>query len=118
MLPGLAGSDEPRDAVAVVTLAVRSAEDRLGLRLDGELYALSRTGSPLLQGAAQAARVLLDLDGSDLLGRRLAGWVDTATGPDGRHRLERRLTGVLLAAGPLMESASPPSARCTSGWRP
>ncbi|WP_437035902.1 DUF5682 family protein [Streptomyces sp. enrichment culture] len=104
VLPGLAGSDEPRDAVAVVTLAVRSAEDRLGLRLDGELYALSRTGSPLLQGAAQAARVLLDLDGSDLLGARLAGWVDTATGPDGRRRLERRLTGVLVAAGPLIES--------------
>ncbi|MEU5739369.1 DUF5682 family protein [Streptomyces tendae] len=106
VLPGLAGSDETRDAVAVVTLAVRSAEDRLGLRLDGELYALSRTGSPLLQGTAQAARVLLDLDGSDVLGARLAGWVDTATGPDGRHRLERRLTGVLVAAGPLIESAS------------
>ncbi|MGX1116327.1 hypothetical protein RKD37_001690 [Streptomyces ambofaciens] len=106
VLPGLAGSDEPEDAVAVVALAVRSAEDRLGLRLDGELYALSRTGSPLLQGAAQAARVLLDLDGSDLLGARLAGWVDTATGPEGRHRLERRLTGVLLAAGPLFETAS------------
>ncbi|MGW4430230.1 DUF5682 family protein [Streptomyces tendae] len=106
LLPGLAGSDEIRDAVAVVTLAVRCAEDRLGLRLDGELYALSRTGSPLLQGAAQAARVLLDLDGSDALGARLAGWVDTATGPDGRHRLERRLTGVLVAAGPLIESAS------------
>ncbi|MET8669760.1 DUF5682 family protein [Streptomyces tendae] len=106
VLPGLAGSDETRDAVAVVTLAVRCAEDRLGLRLDGELHALSRTGSPLLQGAAQAARVLLDLDGSDVLGARLAGWVDTATGPDGRHRLERRLTGVLVAAGPLIESAS------------
>lgn len=106
LLPGLAGSDEIRDAVAVVTLAVRCAEDRLGLRLAGELYALSRTGSPLLQGAAQAARVLLDLDGSDVLGARLAGWVDTATGPDGRHRLERRLTGVLVAAGPLIESAS------------
>ncbi|MGV9550495.1 DUF5682 family protein, partial [Streptomyces ardesiacus] len=106
LLPGLAGSDDPEDAVAVVTLAVRSAEDRLGLRLDGELYALSRTGSPLLQGAAQAARVLLDLDGSELLGARLAGWVDTATGPDGRHRLERRLAGVLVAAGPLVESAS------------
>ncbi|MFF0644806.1 DUF5682 family protein [Streptomyces tendae] len=106
LLPGLAGSDEIRDAVAVVTLAVRCAEDRLGLRLAGELYALSRTGSPLLQGAAQAARVLLDLDGSDALGARLAGWVDTATGPDGRHRLERRLTGVLVAAGPLIESAS------------
>ncbi|MFH8440435.1 DUF5682 family protein [Streptomyces sp. NPDC018026] len=106
VLPGLAGSDETRDAVAVVTLAVRSAADRLGLRLDGELYALSRGGSPLLQGAAQAARVLLDLDGSDVLGTRLAGWVDTATGPDGRRRLERRLTGVLVAAGFLIESAS------------
>ncbi|MDT0608725.1 DUF5682 family protein [Streptomyces lancefieldiae] len=103
-LPGLAGSDEKEDAVAVVTLAVRSAEDRLGLRLDSELYRLSRTGSPLVQGAALAARVLLDLDGSDLLGHRLAGWVETATGPDTRHRLERRLTGLLVAAGPLVES--------------
>ncbi|MFI8090134.1 DUF5682 family protein [Streptomyces sp. NPDC086080] len=104
-LPGLAGSDETEDAVAVVTLAVRSGEDRLGLRLDGELYALSRTGSPLVQGASLAARVLLDLDSSDLLGSRLAAWVDSATAPDGRHRLERRLTGVLIAAGPLIESA-------------
>lgn len=103
-LPGLAGSDEKEDAVAVVTLAVRGGEDRLGLRLDGELYDLSRTGSPLVQGAALAARVLLDLDGSDLLGSRLAGWVDSATAPDTRHRLERRLTGLLIAAGPLIES--------------
>ncbi|MDG9722492.1 DUF5682 family protein [Streptomyces sp. DH41] len=102
-LPGLAGSGEEEDALAIVTLAVRSGEERLGLRLDGELYRLSVTGSPLVQGAALAARVLLDLDGSDLLGRRLAGWVDTATGPDTRRRLERRLTGVLIAAGPLME---------------
>ncbi|MFI8950018.1 DUF5682 family protein [Streptomyces sp. NPDC053750] len=104
-LPGLAGSDEKEDAVAVVTLAVRSAEDRLGLRLDSELYRLSRSGSPLVQGAALAARVLLDLDGSDLLGRRLTDWVDTATGRDTRHRLERRLTGLLVAAGPLIASA-------------
>ncbi|MFE0800146.1 DUF5682 family protein [Streptomyces sp. NPDC058812] len=103
-LPGLAGSDEEEDAAAVVTLAVRSAEERLGLRLDGELYRLATAGSPLVQGAALAARVLLDLDGSDLLGQRLAGWVDAATGPDTRRRLERRLTGVLIAAGPLMES--------------
>lgn len=103
-LPGLAGSDEKEDAVAVVTLAVRSGEDRLGLRLDSELSALSRTGSPLVQGAALAARVLLDLDSSDLLGSRSAGWVDSATTPDGRHRLERRLTGLLVAAGPLIES--------------
>lgn len=103
-LPGLAGSDETEDAAALVTLAVRSGEDRLGLRLDGALYDLARTGSPLVQGAALAARVLLDLDGSDLLGARLAGWVDAATAPETRHRLERRLTGVLIAAAPLIES--------------
>jgi hypothetical protein len=103
-LPGLAGSDEEEDAVALVTLAVRSGEDRLGLRLDGELYDLSRTGSPLVQGAALAARVLLDLDSSGLLGSRPAGWVDSATTPETRHRLERRLTGLLIAAGPLIES--------------
>ncbi|GHB15375.1 hypothetical protein GCM10010377_00710 [Streptomyces viridiviolaceus] len=103
-LPGLAGSDEEEDAAALVTLAVRSAEDRLGLRLDGELHHLSRAGSPLVQGAALAARVLLGLDSSELLGGRLADWVDTATGPDTRHRLERRLTGLLIAAGPLIES--------------
>ncbi|MFH9731591.1 DUF5682 family protein [Streptomyces sp. NPDC017260] len=102
-LPGLAGSDEEEDALAIVTLAVRSGEERLGLRLDGELYRLSTAGSGLVQGASLAARVLLGLDGSDLLGRRLAGWVDTATGADTRRRLERRLTGVLIGAGPLME---------------
>ncbi|MFF9489722.1 DUF5682 family protein [Streptomyces sp. NPDC014676] len=103
-LPGLAGSDGTEDAAALVTLAVRSGEERLGLRLDGELYALARTGSPLVQGAALAARVLLDLDSSELLGRRLAGWIDSATAPDTRHRLERRLTGLLVAAGPLIAS--------------
>ncbi|GAA2257802.1 DUF5682 family protein [Streptomyces atrovirens] len=103
-LPGLAGSDGTEDAVALVTLAVRSGEERLGLRLDGELYALARTGSPLVQGAALAARVLLDLDSSELLGRRLADWIDSATEPDTRHRLERRLAGLLVAAGPLIAS--------------
>ncbi|WP_030855932.1 DUF5682 family protein [Streptomyces sp. NRRL S-37] len=101
-LPGLAGSDETQDAAALVTLAVRSGEERLGLRLDGELSALARTGSPLVQGAALAARVLLDLDGPEPLGRRLADWIDSATAPDTRHRLERRLTGLLVAAGPLI----------------
>ncbi|MEU7472987.1 DUF5682 family protein [Streptomyces sp. NPDC044984] len=103
-LPGLAGSDETEDAVALVTLAVRSGEERLGLRLDSELHDLARTGSPLVQGAALAARVLLDLDSSELLGGRLAGWIDSATAPDSRHRLERRLTGLLVAAGPLVAS--------------
>ena len=104
-LPGLAGSDQPQDAAALVALAARVGEHRLGLRMDDVLGTLARTGSPLVQGAALAARVLLDLDGPDTLGARAAGWIDTATGPDGRHRLARLLTGLLTAAGPLLQSA-------------
>ncbi|WP_031168792.1 vWA domain-containing protein [Streptosporangium roseum] len=104
-LPGLAGSDQPQDAVALVALATRAGEERLGLRMDDTLAALARTASPLIQGAALAARVLLDLDGPGTLGARAAGWVGAATGPDGRHRLSRLLTGVLAAAGPLLQSA-------------
>ncbi|MER5420460.1 DUF5682 family protein [Streptosporangium roseum] len=104
-LPGLAGSDQPQDAAALVALATRAGEERLGLRMDDTLAALTRTASPLIQGAALAARVLLDLDGPGTLGARAAGWVGAATGPDGRHRLSRLLTGVLTAAGPLLQSA-------------
>ncbi|WP_162794861.1 vWA domain-containing protein, partial [Nonomuraea lactucae] len=104
-LPGLAGSDRPEDAAALVALATRTGEDRLGLRMDDTLATLARTASPLMQGAALAARVLLDLDGSDVLGARAAGWVDTATDPGARRHLSRRLTGVLAAAGPLLQSA-------------
>ncbi|WP_330286980.1 vWA domain-containing protein [Streptomyces sp. NBC_00576] len=104
-LPGLAGSDDPQDAAALVALAARAGEHHLGLRMDDALGALARTGSPLVQGAASAARVLLDLDSPDALGARAAGWVDTATGPDGRHRLARLLTGLLTAAGPLLQAA-------------
>ncbi|MFJ1706048.1 DUF5682 family protein [Kitasatospora sp. NPDC088346] len=104
-LPGLAGSDDPQDAAALVALATRAGEHRLGLRMDDALGTLARTGSPLVQGAALAARVLLDLDGADTLGARVAGWVDTATHPEARHRLGRLLTGLLTAGGPLLQSA-------------
>ncbi|MEU7895072.1 DUF5682 family protein [Nonomuraea sp. NPDC049152] len=104
-LPGLAGSDQPEDAVALIALAGRAGEERLGLRMDDTLATLARTGSPLIQGAALAARVLLDLDGPDTLGARVAGWVDTATDADARRRLSRLLSGVLTAAAPLLQSA-------------
>ncbi|MCX5329093.1 DUF5682 family protein [Streptomyces sp. NBC_00140] len=104
-LPGLAGSDDPQDADALVALASRAGEQRLGLRMDGALDDLARSGSPLVQGAALAARVMLDLDDADTLGTRAAGWIDTATGPDERHALSRRLTGLLSGAAPLLQSA-------------
>ncbi|MGF1426773.1 vWA domain-containing protein [Kitasatospora sp. LaBMicrA B282] len=104
-LPGLAGSDDPADAGALVALATRAGDHRLGLRLDAALDTLARTGSPLIQGAAPAARVLLDLDPADRLGTRATGWVDAAADPDGRRRLARQLTGLLTAGGPLLQYA-------------
>ncbi|GAA3755053.1 DUF5682 family protein [Plantactinospora mayteni] len=104
-LPGLAGSDQPEDAAALVALAVRAGEHRIGLRLDDALDRLAQAGSPLVQGAALAARVLLDLDGADALGTRAAGWVDAGSSPDGRRRLHHLLAGMLTAAGPLLQSA-------------
>ncbi|MEV0393692.1 vWA domain-containing protein [Polymorphospora rubra] len=104
-LPGLAGSDAAADATALVDLAVRAGEDRIGLRLDEALDHLARAGSPLIQGAALAARVLLELAGPQTLGTRVAGWIDAATGPDTRRHLRRVLGGLLTAAHPLLQSA-------------
>ncbi|MEU5948681.1 DUF5682 family protein [Micromonospora sp. NPDC047465] len=104
-LPGLAGSDAAADAAALVDLAVRAGEDRIGLRLDEALAYLARAGSSLIQGAALAARVLLDLTDLETLGTRVAGWIDAATGPDTRRHLHRLLGGLLIAAHPLLQSA-------------
>ncbi|WP_433532929.1 vWA domain-containing protein [Micromonospora sp. CA-263727] len=104
-LPGLAGSDAPADAAALVDLAVRAGEDRIGLRLDEALGQLTRAGSSLIQGAALAARVLLDLTDLETLGTRVAGWIDAATGPETRRSLHRLLGGLLTAAHPLLQSA-------------
>ncbi|MEU6294233.1 DUF5682 family protein [Streptomyces erythrochromogenes] len=104
-LPGLAGSEEPADAAALVALADRAAAHHLGLRTDDALAALAASASPMMQGAALAVRVLLDLDPAEALGDRAAGWIDSAGTPDSRRALARRLAGLLTAAGPLLQSS-------------
>ncbi|MGW2181592.1 DUF5682 family protein [Streptomyces sp. NPDC001732] len=104
-LPGLAGSDSGADAAALVALADRTAARHLGLRLDRALAELAAEGSPLIQGAALAVRVLLDLDDAAGLGERTAGWIDGATAPDTRRALAKRLAGLLTAAGPLLQAS-------------
>ncbi|MFJ6780411.1 DUF5682 family protein [Streptomyces yangpuensis] len=104
-LPGLAGSEDPADAAALVALADRAAAHHLGLRTDDALAALAASASPLMQGAALAVRVLLDLDPAEALGDRAAGWIDGAGTPDSRRGLTRRLAGLLTAAGPLLQSS-------------
>ncbi|MFJ6252298.1 MULTISPECIES: DUF5682 family protein [unclassified Streptomyces] len=104
-LPGLSGSDTPADAGALVALADRSAARHLGLRMDRALAELASDSSPLIQGAALAVRVLLDLDPAADLGERAAGWIDGATSPDTRRSLTKRLAGLLTAAGPLLQAS-------------
>ncbi|MFF4389543.1 DUF5682 family protein [Streptomyces sp. NPDC001552] len=104
-LPGLAGSEDPADAAALVALADRAAAHHLGLRTDDALADLAATAAPMMQGAALAVRVLLDLDPAAELGGRAAGWIDGASTADSRRALTRRLGGLLTAAGPLLQSS-------------
>ncbi|WP_103502376.1 DUF5682 family protein [Streptomyces sp. SM12] len=102
-LDGLTGSEEPQDARALVELAHR-ADLFGGIRLTAALEHLAAEGSPLMRGAAGAVLVLLGHHDAAVLGDRAAGWIDAATDATGRAALTTRLTGLLTAAGPLLEA--------------
>ncbi|WP_415924521.1 DUF5682 family protein [Streptomyces sp. MI02-7b] len=103
---GLTGSEDPADAHALLELAHRA--DRFGgIRLADALARLAAGGSPLMRGAAGAVRVLLGHEPAHDLGARVASWLDGATDPPSRAALSARLTGLLTAAGPLLEAAAP-----------
>ncbi|WP_367128569.1 DUF5682 family protein [Saccharothrix sp. HUAS TT1] len=101
-LDGLAGSEDVADARALVELGQRP--EAHGLRLAACLRRLADSGSPLIAGAAGAARVLLGSAPPEALGERVASWVDGASTPERRGVLRQGLTGVLAAAGPLVET--------------
>ncbi|MET0136682.1 MAG: DUF5682 family protein, partial [Kibdelosporangium sp.] len=101
---GMAGSDQITDAHAIVELGQRHESRGTGMRLAATLRTLATSGSPLMQGAASATRVLLGLDSPADLGLRATSWLDNATTPDARTVLTRRLAGVLVAASALMET--------------
>jgi hypothetical protein len=103
-IEGMAGSDDTGDARAIVELGQRHSSHGTGLRLSATLRDLVLSGSPLMQGAAAATRVLLDLDDPADLGERATSWVDTATTREARTKLGRRLAGVLTAASALLET--------------
>ncbi|MGW5004479.1 vWA domain-containing protein [Streptomyces parvulus] len=102
---GLTGAEDPADAHALLELAHR-ADVLGGVRLTDALARLEEGGSPLMRGAAGAVRVLLGHEDPDVLGGRVASWVDGATDRESRSALIARLTGLLTAAGPLLESAA------------
>ncbi|MFE4172595.1 DUF5682 family protein [Streptomyces sp. NPDC056909] len=106
-LDGLAGSTDPVDARALVSLAERASSALGGgLRLDAALARLDAEGTALIRGAAGAARVLLGQRDATGFGTRLASRVDSATTPGLRTDLAGFLSGVLLAAGPLLETGA------------
>ncbi|MEU5141383.1 DUF5682 family protein [Streptomyces sp. NPDC021139] len=103
---GLSGAEDPADAHALLELAHR-ADVLGGVRLTDALARLAHEGSPLMRGAAGAVRVLLGHEDPAVLGERVASWVDAARDRASRSALTARLTGLLTAAGPLLESAAP-----------
>ncbi|MFF3454044.1 DUF5682 family protein [Streptomyces sp. NPDC002730] len=103
-LDGLAGSTAPDDARALVTLACQAAGVGGGLRLADALARLDSGATPLMRGAAGAARVLLGQRDPGEFGERLASRADGATSPELRAGLAEFLRGTLLAAGPLLET--------------
>ncbi|MFD7474259.1 DUF5682 family protein [Streptomyces sp. NPDC059837] len=103
-LDGLTGSTDTADARALVDLATRVDGAGGGLRLADALTRLDEDGTPLIRGAAGAARVLLGLREATEFGTRLASRVDGAVTPELRSDLAAFLRGALLAAGPLLET--------------
>ncbi|MFF3326384.1 DUF5682 family protein [Streptomyces sp. NPDC002889] len=101
---GLTGSEDPADARALLELAHR-ADSFGGIRLADALARLAAEGSPLMRGAAGAVRVLLGHEDPSALGARAASWLDAATAPGSRADLKARLTGLLTASAPLLETA-------------
>ncbi|MCZ4125636.1 DUF5682 family protein, partial [Streptomyces sp. H39-S7] len=103
---GLTGSDDPADARALLELAHR-ADALGGIRLTDSLTRRAADGSPLMSAAAGAVRVLLGQEDAHAFGTRTASWVDAAADAGSRAALTARLTGLLTAAGPLLETMAP-----------
>jgi len=104
---GVAGSDRLDDARALLAIVRRFGDSPLGgERLRWSLRRMAGAGSPLMQGAAGAVRVLLGHDGADAFAARLASWVDAAVGPGAQSALAARLKGALVVATPLMEASA------------
>ncbi|WP_448759889.1 DUF5682 family protein [Actinomyces oricola] len=96
-LRGLHGSDDPADAAALAAFAALATAHELSLA--HALSELVAQGSPLMQGAA--AGLLLDEHGAP---GRIAFWLAAPT-IESRRALRRRLSGLLLTAGPRFDTA-------------
>ncbi len=103
---GLEGSNRREDALALLALVRRLLETNEALpgRVAWLLRRIAQDGSPLMQGAAIALVVVAGGEAGPL-GRTLGGWFDAAVDAPSRQALAARLSGALLVAEPLFETA-------------
>jgi uncharacterized protein with von Willebrand factor type A (vWA) domain len=98
---GLAGSTDLGDARALLALVHRADAAGRTLRLHHALRRLTTGATPMMQAAAGAVLVILDLADAEEFGTRLGSWVD---GPPAE--MSERLGGALAVAAPLLESGA------------
>ncbi len=104
----LAGSDDPADAHALLDLVLSfqqqdsEAADLGAGRLAFSLKRLEDDGSPLMQGAALAARLLLALVETKAVATVLGSWIDAAASGPALKDLRRRFAGAVLVASPRL----------------
>ncbi len=103
-LDGLGGSRELADARSLTAFVLRAVESGSALRADRALRRLETQAGPMIAAAAGACLVLTGATEPGALGERVAGWVDAATHRAARSALRERLSGLLAAAGPLLDS--------------
>ncbi|MDA1015314.1 MAG: DUF5682 family protein, partial [Planctomycetota bacterium] len=107
---GLVGSEDMADVAALLDLVLWfQQQDDNNLVLDASqlkwaVRALANDGSPLMQGAGEAALLLLDESDADQFGRRLSGWIDGAVNRESRLRLVKRISAAVFLAAPRLDT--------------
>lgn len=107
---GLIGSTQIEDAAALLDLILwfqQQGESQHSVdsgRLIWAIGRLARDGSPLMQGAGEAALLLLGQSNSDTFGQRMSGWIDGGVDRKTRTSLGQRLKGALFVSAPRLET--------------
>ena len=103
-LDGVGGSRELADARSLTAFVLRAVTSGSALRADRALRRLETNAGPMIAAAAAACLVLTGATEPGALGERVVGWIDTATHRAARSALRERLSGLLAAAGPLLNA--------------
>lgn len=106
---GILGSDDTGDVadfMEVVALAeLQPSDDEIGTgRLIWLAETMSREGTPTMQGAGLAARMVMGRVDVEEFGNTTVSWAISANNAELRAQLSQRLRGLLVAASSLLEN--------------